>query len=1076
MTGYDMFDNRTKILKDDLVARLRAGDRVSIAAAFFSLYGYQELKGQLNACDEVRFLFTEPTFTKAEESKERREFYIPRRSRERGVAGTDLEIRLRNKMTQQALAQECADWIRRKARFCSLSQGVGAMQSFLEVESPAEHDSYVYTPIEGLTTTTLGTTPGSSRFTNIFRNPAPMSTQLLQLFDEAWEDPAASEDVTDRVIESVESMYRENAPELIYYSALNDIFREFLDDLSEDDLPKEATGFKASKIWGMCYDFQRDAALAIISKLETYNGCILADSVGLGKTFTALAVIKYYESRNRNVLVLCPKKLADNWLTYRSNYKNNPVYEDRLRYDVLYHTDLSRTHGSSGTISDLSRLNWDTYDLVVIDESHNFRNGGDNASKNDDRENRYQKLINHVIKEGVRTRVLMLSATPVNNRFRDLQNQLELAYCRSDRDWQQLIGLRNTVPTIFRQAQGAYKAWTNLPADERTTQHLMEHLDPDFFKLLDHVTVARSRKQIQRYYDVEALGPFPKRLPPITRQPELSTSPDVASFKDIADALNALMLASYVPSAYIQPSKRAKYQQAGLTSEGREMGLRKLMAINLLKRLESSVNSFRMTVDKIALAVQQKVDLVNAYEASPSKVHGTVVTDQVPDLDLDDEESSDFMVGNDEDIRLEDMDWVRWRDHMRKDLQTFRRIKLMVAAADPEHDAKLLELEDLIEQKLIKPVNPGNRKVLVFTAFADTADYLYQNVAPFAQRLGLQTAVVTGTGAARSTIKSLPTDTQSVLTCFSPVSKERAKVAPQLAGKDIDILIATDCISEGQNLQDCDCVVNYDIHWNPVRIVQRFGRVDRIGSHNNQIQLVNFWPNVELDEYIQLRSRVEARMRITVLTSTGDDDPVNLDEQGDLEYRRNQLEQMKREVVDLEDVSGGVSITDLGLDEFRTDLLAWNKLHPEGWEPPHGIHAVVQGDQPGIIFVLRNVNPGVNISKANRLHPFYLVYVGEDGTILEDQLQVHETLSRMRALCRGKGEHNKELCRQFNRATKNGKDMRKPSRLLDAAVDSIVATDQQSLVQSFFGGGLTGLGSQTKGLDDFELLYFLVVV
>ena len=1069
----NFFDNKARILKDDLVVRLRSGDKISIAAAYFSIYGYRELKDQLEGCESLRFLYTEPTFLKEGQDKAAREFYIPRLGRERGVYGTDLEIKLRNEMTQRAVARECADWIRGKAEFRSLGPNQGPMQSFMAVKNG--EGSYAYAPFDGLTAPAIGATPGSSQFTFIVRNEAAVSAELLRLFDQAWNDQGAVEDVTERVIESVEDMYSENPPELVYYSALNQIFREFLDNVDEDCLPREAAGFKDSKIWGLLYDFQRDAALAIISKLEKYNGCILADSVGLGKTFTALSVIKYYECRRNRVLVLCPKKLRDNWMTYRSNTVNNPVADDYLRYEVLYHTDLSRERGITETGIDLSKLNWENYDLVVIDESHNFRNGGDNAAKNDDRENRYQRLLNKVIGKGPQTRVLMLSATPVNNRFRDLQNQLELAYRRSDVDWKDALGLKNDVKTVFRNAQAVYGSWSKLEPESRTTEALMDMLDPDFFKLLDQVTVARSRKQIQRYYDMSAIGPFPSRMEPLSLRPQLSDSSEVAPFHEIAEALDRLVLASYVPSAYIQPSKQAKYEEVGLTSAGREWGIRRLMATNLLKRLESSVNSFRKTLEKVRSAVQDKVLLVDEYEKSPSTAR--VATSATLDLDLDDEGSDAFTTGGDARIELADMDWVRWREDMRRDLDGLDAIRRMVEAADPEHDSKLLELERIIREKSGSPINAGNRKVLVFTAFADTAEYLYEHVSSFAKReLGLECAIVTGSSAGRCTIAGVPGDTQTILSCFSPISKERDAVAPELAGRDIDVLIATDCISEGQNLQDCDYVVNYDIHWNPVRIVQRFGRVDRIGSRNGRIRLVNFWPDVELDEYINLKARVETRMRITVMTSTGDDDYINPEERGDLQYRKNQLEQMLDQVVDLEDVSGGVSITDLGLDEFRTDLLAWTKEHPNAKEPPHGIHAVVEGDAPGIIFVLRNVNPGVNVSRGNRLHPFYLVYVGDDGTVIQDQMRARDTLSRVRALCRGKAEPDRALCREFNRETRDGCDMAGPSGLLAAAVSSIVETDRESVVDSFFGGDVSSMGErEVKGLDDFELLCFLVV-
>ena len=956
----DYFDNRSRIVKDDLVARIERGDRVSVAASVFSMYAYRELAEQLEGLDEFRFIFTSDAFTASRPKKEKREFYIPRLNREQGLFGTQFEIKLRNELTQKAVATECADWIRRKARFRSFEDDEGGIGSFMVVSKPT--DEVAYLPFDEFTTSKLGTERGKAMSSTTMRLETTQSQALLRDFDDVW-DSGQLQDVTDAVIDSISTMYAENAPELVYYAALYRIFNEFLDDISDDVLPNEGTGFQQSAIWGKLYDFQRDAALAIINKLETYDGCILADSVGLGKTFTALAVIKYYESRNRNVLVLCPKKLKDNWLTYNQNVVNNPIAADRLRYDVLYHTDLSRDRGMSETGIPLDRINWGAYDLVVIDESHNFRNGADSASKNDDKENRYQRLLARVIQEGVKTKVLMLSATPVNNRFRDLRNQLALAYAGDGSKWEGRLRIDNDIETVFRNAQVVFTRWSKLSPDQRTTLALTRMLDFEFFEVLDQVTVARSRKHIQRHYDMQALGPFPTRNKPISKRPHLSTLPGAISYHEIYEELEDLSLAIYIPSQYLQPSKVSKYageSGGNLTMAGRETGLRKLMNANLLKRLESSVWSFRMTLERILGYMSATLEVIDAYKANRSQRVIVEDTSSQFDFDLDDEEMF-FEVGGRTKIDLEDMDWLSWERDIAADVETINVLLSMIKDIDPTHDAKLVELCDEIRGKIENPINPGNRKIMIFTAFADTAEYLYEHVSAFAKReLGLDSAVVTGTRPGRSTIKAVPADMGSILACFSPVSKERAVVARQLEGKDIDILIATDCISEGQNLQDCDYLINYDIHWNPVRIVQRFGRIDRIGSKNDVIQLVNYWPDVELDEYIKLKARVEERMRITVMTSTGDDDYINEEEKGDLEYRERQLRQMQEEVIDLEDVSGGVSITDLGLNDFRMDLVGYYKDNPEVDRLPSGIHAVVSGDEPGVIFVLRNVNPGVN--------------------------------------------------------------------------------------------------------------------
>ncbi len=1070
----DFFDNRTRILKDELVNNVQVGDRVCVAAAVFSMYAYQELKEQLEGLDEFRFIYTSQAFTQQRPAREKREFYIPRLSREQGLCGTDFEIRLRNELTQKAVASECADWIRRKAAFKSC-EGEGALSSKLVVSKAG--DDVAYVPFDEFTTRKLGCDPSAARADTTIRCDTVQSRALLSDFDAAWNSPELH-DVTDAVIDGITAMYQENAPELIYYMALYRIFSEFLDDVSEDVLPNEGTGFRESAIWGKLYDFQRDAALSIINKLETYNGCILADSVGLGKTFTALAVIKYYESRNRNVLVLCPKKLKDNWITYNSNLVNNPIASDRLRYDVLFHTDLSRTRGTSETGIPLDRINWGGYDLVVIDESHNFRNGGESATE--DKMNRYQLLMEKVIKQGVKTKVLMLSATPVNNRFRDLRNQLALAYWVDPEEWSRKLSLQNDIETVFRNAQTVYARWSKLPAEQRTTRALTDMLDYDFFEVLDQVTVARSRKHIQRYYDMSAIGPFPRRLAPDSRRPKLSTLPDAINYHEIYEELDSLVLAVYMPSAYVQPSRLAKYVDMGgggnLTLGGRETGARHLMTTNLLKRLESSVHSFRLTLGRVLGAMDAALGTIDRYRQGLAA--GASVEDgALPGgLDLDPDDEGALEVGGATKIMLEDMDWMRWERDIEADVDVIKILIAMVEDVDPAHDAKLIELCEQIRSKAQNPINPGNRKVLVFTAFSDTADYLYEQVSDFAKReLGLECAKVTGNGCA-CTIAAVPSQMQEVLACFSPVSKERDVVAPRLAGKDVDIVIATDCISEGQNLQDCDYLVNYDIHWNPVRIVQRFGRVDRIGSKNACIQLVNYWPDVELDEYIKLKARVEERMRITVMTSTGDDDYINAGETGDLEYRRAQLEQMRDEVVDLEDVNGGVSITDLGLNEFRMDLVGYYRDNPAIDRLPSGINAVVEGDEPGVIFVLRNVNSKVDRDGSNHLHPFYVLRVAADGSITHSHLEPKAVLDDMRLLCRGKGEPDMRLCRAYNRETKNGRDMRREAKLLRDAVASIVDVKAESDVDSFFGAGTTGfLEDEIEGLDDFELVCFLVV-
>lgn len=1073
-----ILDNITNTVRDDLRVEIKRGSKISVAAACFSMYAYQELKKQLETVEEFRFIFTSPTFVKEKVEKQKREFYIPRLSRETSLYGTEFEIKLRNEMTQRAIARECADWIRRKAKFKSNTTGEN-MTGFMTVDAKDAQTAYM--PMSGFTTVDIGCERGNNTYNMVNCMEAPFAQQYMQLFEQLWNNREKIQDVTNVVIENISTVYAENPPEFIYFMTLYHVFSEFLDDISEDVLPNEATGFKQSKIWSMLYDFQRDAVLAIINKLENYNGCILADSVGLGKTFTALAVVKYYENRNKSVLVLCPKKLAENWNTYKDNYVNNPIAADRLNYDVLFHTDLSRNGGMSNGL-DLSRLNWGNYDLIVIDESHNFRNGIGTHSNT--QENRYQKLMEKVIRAGVKTKVLMLSATPVNNRFVDLKNQLAIAYEGNSENLDERLNTTKSLEDIFKQAQKAFNAWSKLEQEQRTTDALLRTLDFDFFELLDSVTIARSRKHIEKYYDTKEIGKFPERLKPISLRPNLTDLGNAINYNEIYEQLMQLTLCVYTPSNYIFPSKLQKYKDLthnkgeNLTQTGRERGIQRLMSINLLKRLESSVNSFQLTLTRIKELIGGTIEAINCFEKYGSADISMYEAGR-DDWDIDDENTEFFTVGKKVKIELADMDWKSWRKELQQDAEVLELLTLMVADITPEHDTKLQELLHLVNEKIAHPINLNNKKVLIFSAFSDTAEYLYDHVSMYMKdKYGLNTAVITGTIDGRTTIKDFPATLNNVLTCFSPVSKDRDVLMPN-SRNEIDILIATDCISEGQNLQDCDYLVNYDIHWNPVRIIQRFGRIDRIGSRNKVIQLVNFWPDLTLDDYINLKSRVETRMKITVMTSTGDDDLINPEEQGDLEYRKAQLKRLQEEVVDIEDMSDGISIMDLGLNEFRLDLLDYMKHNGDIDKKPRGLHAVVPATEElpeGVIFVLKNINNSVNVDNRNRIHPFYMVYIAAGGEIICDYLNPKKLLDDVRLLCRGQSKPIAEVYERFNRETDDGRNMADMSELLSEAIKSIIDVKEESDIDSLFSaGGTSALMSAVSGLDDFELICFLVV-
>jgi superfamily II DNA or RNA helicase len=1079
-----IINNVSDLLGDDLKAEIKPGSKVRIAASTFSIFAFEALRTELEKVAGLEFIFTAPSFVTEEVTdkirRERREFFIPSISAESSLYGSEFEIRLRNQLTQRAIARECADWVRRKVTFRSNSTG-NAMQQFAVVD-----ESVAYTSLQGFTTSDLGYERGNSVSNMVQRlDDSPMTSQYVALFDQIWHNSEQLDDVTQAVYDHIASVYAENSPARIYFLILYNLFAEFLDDINEDVLPNDRTGYQETAVWRSLYNFQHDAATGIINKLETYNGCILADSVGLGKTFTALAVIKYYELRNKSVLVLAPKKLAENWTNYNANLTTNVFASDRFNYDVLAHTDLSRIRGESLGLR-LDRINWGNYDLVVIDESHNFRN----ADYAEEKESRYQRLMRRVIREGVKTKVLMLSATPVNNRFNDLKNQLQLAYEGESENLAKHLSLSTTVEKVFSDAQRVFNEWSKLDPEERTADRILQMLDFDFFELLDAVTIARSRKHIQAFYDTSEIGAFPERLPPRSIRAPLTELPGVANFNEIFEQLQALTLAVYTPLTYVFPSRLAKYEdlfnvtagnaRSNLGQKGREQGLKKLMTVNLLKRLESSVEAFRLTLAKIEVGVDRMMTRLDEHGGQPVDLAADLAG---LDLDLDDEEDANIEAlsfGEKIKIDLDDVDIESWQRDLWNDRETLRELLDDMGSVTPEHDLKLRALAEIIAHKARNPINPGNRKVLVFSAFADTANYLYRELAPILEESGLESAVITGGSHGVKTTLGTGFDFQQSMSMFSPRSKQRHLTMPDET-RDLDVLIGTDVISEGQNLQDCDFLINYDIHWNPVRIIQRFGRIDRIGSTNRQIQLVNFWPDISLDEYINLKERVENRMVIADLASTADDNVLTL-EDGDAVFRKEQLRKLQDEVIELEDVRAGVSITDLGLNDFRMDLLGYLKDYGDISTAPKGLHAVIPADTskgllPGVIFALRNVKAEHQINRGNRLHPHYLVYLNDGGEVIADHTEAKRLLDLIRSGSRAYDTPVADVVHQFNLDTRDGADMSKYSDLLTDAIRSMIDVNEERDIDSLFTGGhTTALTQSIAGLDDFELIAFMAVV
>lgn len=1074
------FDNRINVVGDDLKNSIDINSKLSVASSIFSIYGFESLKKELSKIEELRFIFTDPTFIKTDQNKKNARFFeISSINRQKSINGSDFEINLKNELKGRTIAKECRKWCEQKVKFKS-NRGNGAIQPMLIIDS--NEDKSTYLNLNEFSSAGFGYKKDNTLLGAITKMEDTTTTQsFLTNFDNVWNDKDILKDITDEVITYIDNLYKENSPEFIYYLVLYHIFNEFLEDLSEDELANEKTGFKDSVIWNKLYDFQKDAVLGLINKLEKFNGCILADSVGLGKTFSALGVIKYYQERNKSILLLCPKKLGDNWKTFLNNYEDNPLLTDRFNYDVLYHTDILREKGFSNGI-DLSRVNWSNYDLIVIDESHNFRNNDARKKKT----TRYQKLLN-IIKTGVRTKLLMLSATPVNNRFTDLKNQIALAYEGQTNLVDTKLNISTSIDAVLRKAQKTFNDWANLSVEQRTTQNLLKELNKnyDFFKLLDSITMARSRRHIEKYYDINAIGKFPTRLKPRANYTNLSELKDIMSIEDIYKNLSSFNMSIYSPFSYIFNSRLQFYSDlydtdvgnnATLKQSNREESLKKLMRVNFLKRLESSIDSFRITLNNFSSNIENILSKIDDFETNGSGLIDEYDSSNLEDSDEDwlDEE---FSIGKKVQINLSDMDTKSWRVDLENDLEIAQSILKDMNKILPSEDTKLNKLKEEIENKLTNPINENNKKIIIFTAFADTANYLYTQLKDFNLSLGLQSAKITGSGRNQTTL-NIDKQFNTLLSHFSPLSKN---LNLKDSAKEIDILIATDCISEGQNLQDCDTLINYDIHWNPVRIIQRFGRVDRIGSKNDYIQLINFWPNLSLDEYINLKNRVETRMFMVDTTATGEDN-VLTNESSDMDFRKQQLQKLQSEVVDIEDMDNSISITDLGLNDFRMDLLNYIEQKGDIANVSNGIHTVCQKDisknlDDGVIFVLKNINQNVNIDNTNQLHPFYLVHINKEAEVISNHLSVKNILDTIRYLCKGKEEPIPNAYEPFNEETKDGKNMGEYSALLNEAISSIIDTKDEDAMDSLLsGGGAAALfEEEINGLDDFELIAFIVI-
>jgi SNF2 family DNA or RNA helicase len=1061
-------------------------------SAYFTIHAYQALKPSLDGVERLRFLFGEPRFIGSldPEKTERKRFAIE-----------DDGLELANRLQQRQVAFDCARWLNEKVDIRSVLDANFVHGKMYHIDDGRREHAIVGS--SNFTRRGLGISSTPNIELNLIVDSDRDRSDLKAWFDAIWNDQTLVSDVKDEVLRYLEQLYVNHSPEFIYFKTLYHVFERFISGQQADAALFEQTAIINTEIWNALFDFQKDGVKGAIHKINAHNGCILADSVGLGKTYSALAIIKYFELRNHKVLVLCPKKLRDNWTIFlaQNNSDLNPFLKDRFSYTVLSHTDLSRESGKVDGV-DLSTINWSNFELIVIDESHNFRNntkGKRDEDGNIVRKSRYERLMDDVIKKGVKTKILLLSATPVNNDLRDLRNQIYFVTEGRDAAFAPDLAI-NSIKDTLSTAQKTFMEWARRTGD-RDARDLMDRLPASFFTLLDELTIARSRNHIKKYYrtSLERIGHFPKRRKPESIFSDIDLKGRFLSYDQLNDEISKYELSLFNPSRYVMPAYVAQYEErkiANFSQANREKFLIGMIKVNFLKRLESSVQAFAITMERTVSKIEALEERLRAY-----KLHAKAAEDALqPDLFAAEDEDDDdltqaFQVGSKLKFEMAHLRVDDWLTALVKDKQQLSRLANDAKAIDASRDAKLTKLKELIEQKVRHPERNSqgeeNRKVLVFCAFADTAAYLYEALEAWARKtLGLHIALVSG-GSKPNRTTFGNAEFSQILTNFSPRAKQRAKIRSMPHDGEIDILIATDCIAEGQNLQDCDYLINYDIHWNPVRIIQRFGRIDRIGSLNNEIQLVNFWPTPDLNKYINLKNRVEARMALVDIAATNEDNILNAKDieelvQNDLRYRDKQLLRLKDEVLDLEDFNETVALNEFTLDDFRAELLGFIEANRDRLEdaplglyavvPPHPEHSAIQ---PGTIYCLKQRVPAAGAETVNPLQPYFLVYVRETGEVRYNFTAPKQILDIFRALCQGKSEPYAKLCELFDAQTDDGKDMQRYSTLLDSAIAAIASQSDKKNLGNLFagrGGKLVDDTKLPKAATDFDLVTWLVIM
>jgi len=1052
-----IINNQDTLLIKELETSLNHSSSIYIATNYFSIPAVFELIEKFESAQSIQILIDNNNIEK-----------------DIRFAYDDKELKSYYNLKQKIKADKVYQIIRDKVE---IREGSVGGQKFILTNTDNVTNYFMLVPHD-LNLISLGVMKTEQPiFLNSFEDT---SDQYLSIFNNVWS--SSKKDVKGAILKNISRASQFYNPEEIYKYTLHNIFQnKTIDEISEQRLNK--TGFKESEIWKMLFNFQKDAVLGAIDKIETFGGCIIADSVGLGKTFEALAVMKYYNLRNDRILVLCPKKLRENWLIYSLiSDVRNILAKDRMNFDVLNHTDLSREKGISGLIN-LETINWGNYDLVVIDESHNFRNN----TPRKDTVSRYQRLMGDIIKTGVKTKVLMLSATPVNTRMNDIKNQIAFITEQNDNALSN-FGV-SSIDQTLRKAQQKFNAWLKDNHNENVNRDsLVTTLNGDYFKILDLLTIARSRKHIEKYYDVSDIGKFPERLKPIAKYSDFDIGKAFPPMDVVNNLLNALNLKFYSPLYFVRDDKKKSYEEKYdfTTSTGsvfrqveREDSLIHLMRVNLLKRLESSIHSFRLTLTSLLNQVQYLSDKIKT-------IHQNEYFDtdfDINEIEFDDDRLEDLIIGGKVKVLLQDLDLIKFKEYIEDDKKRLEELLSMSSVVDPARDAKLDDLKNLVIEKLNNQINEGNNKVIVFSAFADTVKYLYEQLAHWLQDdHQLFSALVTGGDANKTNMPNCRIDLNSLLINFSPLSKKRNSIYPDEKNQ-IDILFCTDCISEGQNLQDCDFLVNYDIHWNPVRIIQRFGRIDRIGSINDKIQLVNFFPNLALDSYIDLIGRVKGRMQLLDTSATGDDNVI--DETAhlnqDLEYRRKQLKQLQSQVLDLEDIEGGISITDLTFNDFKIDADRLTPLEREQFQiTPKGIFAItknnIESGKKGIIFCLKDTHSAIDGDKlsSNIIHPFTMCYVTVEGEVFIPSTNPKRCLDYYKKMCLGNSDIDPVFINEFNQQTKNGRYMDGHKELLDVALLHCKGASTEMGLNALALPGITHLFN--KNVDTpYELISFLII-